>query len=236
MDKRPNIAFSGLTAAGKTTHAKILADQLGYRYVAAIDIILQILKMEKSSERIWFSEMNSIEKAREGDRVDIELDARLKKIADTEDGIVFDTWAMGWIYDGSMIRIWLESDLESRTRKCFVSQGDEKRLDLAGCKELIQQKDQSTRETFARLHDFDLFKDKDRYDAIICNTDLIPRATNECSKEGIAKFTPIVYDVAQHFINSIKTEGYDGDMRARSLGEKYGSMIRRLDSESKSST
>jgi hypothetical protein len=32
---RPNIAFAGLTAAGKTTHAKILAEQLGYEWISA---------------------------------------------------------------------------------------------------------------------------------------------------------------------------------------------------------
>ncbi len=40
-----NIAFAGLTAAGKTTHARRLAADLGYRYVSATDILLEILAL-----------------------------------------------------------------------------------------------------------------------------------------------------------------------------------------------
>jgi cytidylate kinase len=38
-----NIAFAGLTAAGKTTHARRLAADLGYDYVSATDILFEIL-------------------------------------------------------------------------------------------------------------------------------------------------------------------------------------------------
>lgn len=31
--KQVNLAFAGLTAAGKTTHSKILAEQLGFEYI-----------------------------------------------------------------------------------------------------------------------------------------------------------------------------------------------------------
>jgi hypothetical protein len=40
-----NIAFAGLTAAGKTTHARRLAADLGYSYVSATDILFEILGM-----------------------------------------------------------------------------------------------------------------------------------------------------------------------------------------------
>jgi cytidylate kinase len=40
-----NIAFAGLTAAGKTTHARRLAADLGYSYVLATDILFEILRM-----------------------------------------------------------------------------------------------------------------------------------------------------------------------------------------------
>ena len=40
-----NIAFAGLTAAGKTTHARRLAADLGYGYVSATDILFEILQV-----------------------------------------------------------------------------------------------------------------------------------------------------------------------------------------------
>src|ERR1700722_7225690 len=40
-----SIAFAGLTAAGKTTHAQRLAADLGYDYVSATDILFEILRV-----------------------------------------------------------------------------------------------------------------------------------------------------------------------------------------------
>lgn len=224
--ERPNVAFSGLTAAGKTTHAQILAEQLGYDYVCAGQVMLDILDMSRSVEGVWFSEYDKIAEAREGDKVDMELDARLKQMADDRDGVVFDTWAMGWIYDGPLVRIWLDSDIPSRTRKSFVSQGENQELDLRGCQDLLAQKDGSTRETFRRLHGFDLFEDRDRYDAIICNTDLIPQPTAEASAEGIRTFTPVVHDVATYLIEQALGEN---QQTAADIHARHGSMILRLE-------
>lgn len=40
-----SIAFAGLTAAGKTTHAQRLAADLGYDYVSATNILFKILRV-----------------------------------------------------------------------------------------------------------------------------------------------------------------------------------------------
>jgi cytidylate kinase len=50
-----NIAFAGLTAAGKTTHARRLAADLGYRYVSATDILLEILQVRDPGADLWFT-------------------------------------------------------------------------------------------------------------------------------------------------------------------------------------
>lgn len=59
MTNRPNIAFAGLTAAGKTTHAKILAHELDYEYVSATKIILDMrdLIAKKSEHADYFKEL-----------------------------------------------------------------------------------------------------------------------------------------------------------------------------------
>lgn len=56
----PNIAFAGLTAAGKTTHAKILAEQLGFEYISATKTILEIIGLDHEPERIWFTSGSQI--------------------------------------------------------------------------------------------------------------------------------------------------------------------------------
>jgi cytidylate kinase len=131
--------FAGLTAAGKTTHAKRLADELGYDYVSATDILLAILGIDDPSDQIWFARLGEIQAARGDGAVDIELEQRLVSLNRTRQRTVFDTWALAWIGEGPLVRIWIESDLESRVRKCLVSQRSG-RLDAHECRSLIEEK------------------------------------------------------------------------------------------------
>lgn len=190
-----NIAFAGLTAAGKTTHARRLAADLGYRYVSATDILLEILQVRDRSAHLWFTQLDAITAAREGDAVDDELEARLISLARSSDRTVFDSWALAWISPCPMVRIWIESDLPSQTRKCLVSLGDQPRP-LAECEALLRAKDDHNRAMFLRRHGFDLFTDRERYHAVLCNSHLIPAATGPESRRGIERFAPVVRDAA----------------------------------------
>jgi len=49
-----NVAFAGLTAAGKTTHAQLLAADLGYDYISATDISFEILPVPGDTHP-WFT-------------------------------------------------------------------------------------------------------------------------------------------------------------------------------------
>jgi cytidylate kinase len=190
-----NIAFAGLTAAGKTTHARRLAEDLGYGYVSATDILFGILGMPDPGAHPWFTQLDAVNAAREGDAVDEELEARLAGLARTRERTVFDTWALAWTCPVPLVRIWIESDLPSRTRKCLVSLGDEPRP-LEECEKVLRAKDSHNRAMFRRRHGFDLFTDRDRYHAVLCNTHLIPAATRDEARRGIERFTPVVHGAA----------------------------------------
>ena len=85
-----NIAFAGLTAAGKTTHAQRLAADLGYDYVWATDILFEILRVPRDAHP-WFNQADAISTAREDGAVDAELEARLVALARATDRVVFDS-------------------------------------------------------------------------------------------------------------------------------------------------
>ena len=74
-----NIAISGLTAAGKTTHAKILAAELEYSYVSATEIMADMLGINRSEvgPGFWQKHGDSIAKIRDATDLDRELDNRL---------------------------------------------------------------------------------------------------------------------------------------------------------------
>ena len=201
VDFTSNIAFAGLTAAGKTTHAKRLAGQFGYDYVSATEILLEMLDIDDPSDQVWFTRLEEIHTARGKDAVDDELEERLVSMNRTRQRTVFDTWALAWIGDDPLVRIWIESDLESRVRKCVVSQRS-KRLSAQECRGLIQGKDEFNRDMFHRRHGFDLFADRYRYNAVLCNSHLIPVATEEVANSGIEVFAPVVYATATSIMRS----------------------------------
>lgn len=189
-----NIAFAGLTAAGKTTHAQRLAADLGYDYVSATNILFEILRVPRDTHP-WFNQAGAISTARQDGAVDAELESRLIDLARTRDRTVFDSWALAWICPVPVVRIWIESDLPSRTRKCLVSLGSEPRP-LGECEAVLRSKDDYNRAMFLRRHGFDLFCDRERYHAVLCNSHLIPTATGQESRRGIEAFAPVVRDAA----------------------------------------
>lgn len=189
-----SIAFAGLTAAGKTTHAQRLAADLGYDYVSATDILFEILRVPRDAHP-WFNQAEAISAAREDGAVDAKLESRLVDLARTSDRVVFDSWALAWICPVPVLRIWIESDLPSRTRKCLVSLGDEP-SPLAECEGVLRAKDDYNRAMFRHRHGYDLFTDRERYHAVLYNSHLIPYATRQESRRGIEEFAPVVRDAA----------------------------------------
>jgi cytidylate kinase len=187
-----NVAFAGLTAAGKTTHATRLANDLGYDYVSATEILLEILGIEERGDDLWFTRLDEIHTARSDGAVDAELEDRLVWMGRTRQRTVFDTWALAWIGDDPLVRVWIESDIESRTRKCLVSQGTAG-PGPADCRLVLDGKDRFNRDVFQRRHGFDLFTDRDRYDVVLNNSHLIPTATAAAADHGIEAFAPIVH-------------------------------------------
>jgi cytidylate kinase len=206
-----SIAFAGLTAAGKTTHAQRLAADLGYEYVSATDILFELLRVPRDAHP-WFNQADAISAARDDGAVDAELESRLVDLARTSDRVVFDSWALAWICPVPVLRIWIESDLPSRTRKCLVSLGDEPRP-LAECEGVLRAKDDYNRAMFRHRHGFDLFTDRERYHAVLCNSHLIPAATRQESRRGIEEFAPVVLDTALAIMSA--DAGGRGELRAR---------------------
>jgi cytidylate kinase len=191
-----NIATAGLTAAGKTTHGKLLAAALGYEYVSATQLFLKHLKMTaEKPEGLWFRAFDEIEKARADDSVDDAVESELRQLASERSHTVFDTWALPWITDLPMLRIWFESDVESRNRKSYVSQffsGIDRKLTLDECLPHISAKDDTTRERFLRRHKFDLFSDHECFDIRVTNSSLIPDPSVQCARAGIRTLSSVL--------------------------------------------
>jgi cytidylate kinase len=199
----PNIAFAGLTAAGKTTHARLLAEDLGYDYVSATEIFLELASLDalKGTDEVWFNHFDAIEQLREGDHLDDALDHQLLTLCEARNRTVFDTWALAWISPVPVVRVWLGSDELSRRWKCYVSQLGKPGATMNKCEALIRKKDEGARTRFLRKHGFDLCVDHADFEVILDNTEYIDAPTREASDRGIAGFHPLLRKAVRHALD-----------------------------------
>ncbi|PZG15242.1 cytidylate kinase [Micromonospora craterilacus] len=183
------VILSGLTAAGKTTHAALLAKHLGHESIHITDLLLSELGGGfGSSEGVWFHRMAEIESLRDGGDVDDRVDRILSDVVRNRDGVVVDAWALPWYFTEPAIRIWIGSDRLSRSWKCAVSSPAEVALGPTGCAKLVDEKDRLTRQRFLRRYDFDIFSDRDVFDFVLDNSHLIDAPTRASADVGIDKF------------------------------------------------
>jgi cytidylate kinase len=190
---KKNVVISGLTAAGKTTHAKILATELGYSYVSATEVMAGMLGIGRSEVGPGFWQKYGTEIARIRDTTDLdrELDGRLIAMATEGKRLIIDAWALPWLIpQDSCISIWIESDHHSRTLKAAVS--DENKQDLVWYGKFIAHKDDDTRARFLGIYDFDLYGTRENFALELDNSAYITKATREDSDRGINAFAPLI--------------------------------------------
>jgi cytidylate kinase len=189
-----NVCFSGYTAVGKTTHSQLLAQALGYRWVSASEILLERLGVDRSDgpqSHTWYHRYAEFGRYLQSTTIDSDIDRLLGHRVRHEDGIVFDTRFLPWFSGGRAIRIWLESDLAARARKCYVSM-EGKAESVRQCAVDVQRRDTLDVERLLQGHDEIFAPARDVFDAVLDNSMLIPEATRECADRGIAAFHPYV--------------------------------------------
>lgn len=187
------VVISGWTAAGKSTHAKLLADDLGLPYVSATEILADLVSRRTGAAREtrWHP---SLDAARGADvTIDDELDRLLSEQFEAQPG-VFDACLLPWVAPSDLaVRVWIESDLTSRIRKCFVSHlGDGVGWDEATSR--VLEKDAFTEARLASTRGLAYGPGTAAFDIIANNETLIPQPTLESAAAGIAAFQPVLLE------------------------------------------
>jgi len=106
------ITVSGPAGSGKSTLAADLAARLGYEHVSGGDIFREI-----AAERgLTPLELNEL--AEEDDRIDRDLDARLRSTARDRSDLVLESRLAGWMAgDHADLRVWLDAPLDVRAAR-----------------------------------------------------------------------------------------------------------------------
>jgi cytidylate kinase len=160
-----HICIYGLTAAGKTTHAALLAQQLHMDYVSASGIMFQKMGYRHPGDSTpWSRDMSRISALRHGGTVDEAVNQELMARAAGETPVVFDSWTLPFMAaDSAVLRtdvlfVQLDSDISSRAVKCVVSHGPASRSSISDATALIKKKDASSRQQFKDTFGIDIFK------------------------------------------------------------------------------
>jgi cytidylate kinase len=159
-----HLCVYGLSAAGKTTHAKLLAQQLEMDYVSASQLMFgEIGYKDTGLHDTWTKHSAEISQAREGGLVDEAVNQQLIQRAESSLPAVFDSWTLPYMArESDLLRktvffIKLESDFNSRALRCLVSHGPNTAYSITEAADLIRRKDSLSRQRFKSIFGFDIF-------------------------------------------------------------------------------
>lgn len=182
-DSTQNILISGLTSAGKTTHAKLLAQEYGLQYISASTIMLKLAGLPTEQPLDFWVTPEGLNLSRSMSW--IEIDNECRRIEANCNNTVFDTWSMPWLFSRKCMVIWIESSLESRVMKAHVSHKGQSKLTNAEVTKNLEVKDNFAREQILENYCVDLFQDRMPFNLIVDIGDLITAPTQAASLVSI---------------------------------------------------
>ena len=160
------ICIAGLTACGKSTAAKRLAQRFNLEYASGGTALKEAaLKMGyKASDGGWWESaegMRFLEHRARDPEFDRRIDNYLLKLA-KRGNIVLDSWTMPWL-SRKGFKIWLEVSVEERVRR--LAGRDE--ISNKKARGVIEEKDSKTKQIYDSLYGFKLGEDYSPFDLVL---------------------------------------------------------------------
>lgn len=184
------VAICGLTASGKSYHAKRIATEFGLEYVSGSDVLVEVAGIKPRGEHFWINEFGKqfIEHRSSKSSIDRLADELILKEAENGKDVVFDSWTLPWLYGSDdLYKIYLNASLEARAKMAYNSR-EQKPYSLSDIKERIRIKDETSARIFRELHGIDIFY-YSIFDLVVDNSNLSPANTSEI----------LIRAVIQHF-------------------------------------
>ncbi len=166
VKKKIVLCLAGLTACGKSTAAKRLAQKYGLEYVSGGAALKELaLKMGyRAAERGWWETeegMRFLKQRSVDSKFDKEIDSHLLKWADNGN-VVLDSWTMPWLSKVGF-KIWLEVSPQERAKRLTQRDG----ISLVEASRIIEDKDAKTKRIYENLYGFRLGEDYTPFDVVL---------------------------------------------------------------------
>jgi cytidylate kinase len=160
------ICICGMTASGKSTVARRVADKYGVRLYSGGDA-LKALAIEagyKPLNRGWWESEEGLKflRQRQSDPgFDRKVDAKLLEYA-KQGNAILDSWTMPWLFDNGF-NIWIDASKEVRVKR--LAKRDE--LGLREALRILEEKEETTKQIYKKLYGFRLGEDFSPFDLVL---------------------------------------------------------------------
>jgi cytidylate kinase len=174
-NERVVIVF-GLAGSGKSTLAKRLSSEFGLRKVHPSGVMRDLLEgkvvdpeASRANDGFWETEEGArILEDRLSDDEPVDVAANDILLGEVEKGdVVIDSWSLPWLTNKG-VRFYLSAPLEVRAERAAERGG----TSPGKTAQLIDKKDNDTRQLFLRLYGFDIKTDHQVFDQTIDTSDL----------------------------------------------------------------
>jgi len=160
------ICVAGLTASGKSTAARRLAQKFGLNYFSGGTALKELaVKMGyKAQDKGWW-EMGEgrrfLEQRLRDFQFDRQVDDELLRCAE-KGNVVLDSWTMPWLCKKGF-KIWIEVSPEERARRLVRRD----KISIEEAERAIREKDGKTKRLYEKLYGFKLGEDFSPFDLIL---------------------------------------------------------------------
>lgn len=196
--------ISGLTCAGKTTHAHLLADSLGYDYISASSMLARHAGVPHGKS-LWRTNEPEIQALRSDDEADRAVDKALVQRAADGPPAVFDSWTLPYLYQAErpLVKVRLDSTLRARAIRFRLAVSRSKApLDQEQAEVAVRLKDEAISERLRRLYNFELLEPRDDLvDLPIDTSRLVSAPTIKAAATGIAIAHRLVLAEIENYVD-----------------------------------
>jgi cytidylate kinase len=166
------IIMCGMPAVGKTTVARLIADELGLPLVGGGDILKEIAQEEgyNATGDDWWDTaegMKFLQERRGSSKFDQEVDSRLLKKA-TKGGVVITSYTLPWLSKKGL-KVWLSATPESRA----VRMAKRDSSTPEECMKVIAKRDSENFILYKKLYGMEFGKDLSPFQLVV-GTDDVP--------------------------------------------------------------
>ena len=158
------ITIGGLGGTGKSTIAKKLAKQLGYKHYSSGDMQRALAKERGLTITEWGS------KEKEDAKYDNMVDEKTRQLGLTEDNFVIDGWLAAHFVPQA-IKIFLKGDLKTRAKRITIPREAESFNDLGTAIKTTRLREMVNRKRWLEFYNYD-YTDENNYDLVIDTSNL----------------------------------------------------------------